>query len=366
MRILVLANFGMGLFKFRKELLEGLISKNNEVYISLPNDEYVPKLEKLRCKFIESYLDRRGTNPITDMKLLLHYINIIKRIKPDIVLTYTIKPNVYGGMACSITKTPYLTNITGLGTSVENKGLIQKITLMLYRVGLKKSLCVFFQNNHNKKFFVNNKIVKSKTRLIPGSGVNLEEHNFEEYPEDDKTFRFLFIGRIMKAKGIDELLQAAKKIKEAYPYVQFDLIGDVEEDYTQQLVELNKKGIIKYHGHQDDIHSFIKKSHAIVLPSYHEGTANVLLESASSGRPVLASKVPGCIEAFDEGVSGFGFKVKNVDSLIETIITFIELPYEKKKNMGFAGRRKMEKEFDRNFVINAYTNEIDMIISEVR
>ncbi|HYK74602.1 MAG TPA: glycosyltransferase, partial [Pseudoneobacillus sp.] len=196
MKILVLANFGLGLYKFRKELLEELIKNKNEVFISLPNDEYVPKLEKLGCEYVESRLDRRGTNPLKDFNLLLHYIEIIKRIKPDIVLTYTIKPNVYGGMACRITNTPYLTNVTGLGTSIENKGLIQKITLMLYRIALKNASCIFFQNETNRQFFITNSIVKKNTKLIPGSGVNLENHNFEEYPKDDGTIKFLFIGRI--------------------------------------------------------------------------------------------------------------------------------------------------------------------------
>lgn len=359
MRILVLANFGMGLFNFRKELLEELISRNNEVYISLPYDEYVPKLESLGCKFVVTNLDRRGTNPITDLKLLLDYINIIKRIKPDVVLSYTIKPNVYGGIACRITKTPYMTNITGLGTAVENEGLIQKITLGLYRIGLKKASCVFFQNENNREFFTEKRIVKNNTRLVPGSGVNIERHNLEEYPDDNETIRFLFIGRIMKAKGIEELFEAAKKVKEIYPYVQFDLVGGSEEDYVQQLVELNKLGIINYHGQQDDVHSFIKKSQATILPSYHEGTANVLLESASSGRPVLASRVPGCIETFDKDISGFCFEVRSVDSLVEAIIKFIHLPYDQRKEMGIAGRRKMEKEYNRKIVINAYLDKID-------
>jgi glycosyltransferase involved in cell wall biosynthesis len=358
MKILVLANFGMGLYNFRKELLEELINQNNEVYISLPRDEYVPKLKSLGCKFIETHLDRRGTNPIKDLKLLLHYINILKRIKPDVVLTYTVKPNVYGGLACRITKTPYITNITGLGTSVENKGLIQKITLLLYKAGLKKASCLFFQNKTNLKFFLNKNIANNKTRLIPGSGVNLEQHTLEEYPMDDENIRFLFIGRMMKSKGIEELLQAVDIVKAEYPNTQFDLIGHCEEDYHQQLVELNKLGMINYHGQQDDVHSFIKKSHATILPSYHEGTANVLLESASSGRPVLTSRVPGCKETFDEDVSGFGFEVRSVDSLVEAIIKFIKLPYEQKKAMGMAGRKKMENEYDRKIVINAYIDEI--------
>lgn len=363
MRILVLANFGMGLYNFRKELLKELAGRNNDVYISLPNDKYVPKLQNLGCKFIETYLDRRGTNPIKDLKLLNFYIRTIKRIKPDIVLTYTIKPNVYGGIACGICKVPYLANITGLGTSVENKGLIQKITLGLYRIALKNAACTFFQNEPNRSFFISKNIIKNKTRLIPGSGVNLEQHNFEEYPKDDGNVRFLFVGRIMKAKGIDELLEAAKKIKVQYSNVRFDLIGGIEEDYTEQLAELEKSGIVKYYGQQDNVHSFIKEANATILPSYHEGTANVLLETAASGRPVLASRVTGCIETYDEGTSGFGFEVKDVDCLTETIIRFINLPYNQKKAMGIAGRKKMENQFDRRIVINAYIEEIYNILN---
>lgn len=364
MRILILTNSGMGLYKFRKELLEELIKQNYEVYISLPNDEYVPNLEKLGCKIIDTPVSRRGTNPLTDFKLLITYILMIKRKKPDVVLTYTIKPNVYGGLACRITKTPYITNITGLGTAVENKGLLQKITLMLYKLGIRTAACVFFQNRANQNFFIKERIVKNNTKLIPGSGVNLEQFVLKDYPNDDENIRFLFIGRIMKAKGIDELLLAAKKVKEMYPNVTFELVGFCEEDYERKLLEYEKLGIIKYHGQQNEVHSFINKSHATILPSYHEGTANVLLESASSGRPVLASRIPGCIETFDENVSGIGFDVKSVDNLVDAIIRFLNLPYEQKKAMGIAGRKKMEKEFDRNIVVNAYMEEINRIINK--
>ena len=155
-------------------------------------------------------MNRRGTNPLTDLKLLFNYIKILKRIKPDVVLTYTIKPNVYGGIACAITKTPYITNITGLGTSVENKGLIQKITLMLYKLGLKKASCVFFQNETNRKFFIDNRIVKSKTRLIPGSGVNLEQHKFEEYPISDEKVEIPFYWTNYEGKGNRRITRSSK------------------------------------------------------------------------------------------------------------------------------------------------------------
>lgn len=358
MKVLVLSNFGMGLFKFRKELLEELIKQGHEVFVSLPNDDYVQLLENLGCKYIESNVDRRGTNPISDVKLLLTYIKIINKIKPDIVLTYTIKPNVYGGIACRITKTSYLPNITGLGTAVENEGLMQKITLNLYKIALKDAKCIFFQNEPNKQFFNDCGIKIKNSMVIPGSGVNLEQHCYEEYPNDKENIRLLFIGRIMKAKGIDELLNAAKQMIESNKKVEFHLVGFCEEGYSEKLRDLNDSGIIHYHGQQDDVHKFIKNSHATILPSYHEGTSNVLLESASTGRPILASNVTGCKEAFDEGVNGIGFEAKSVEALVDAIQKFLNLPYEKKKQMGLAGRKKMEIEYDRKIVINAYLEQI--------
>lgn len=358
MKVLVLSNFGMGLYKFRKELLQELIKQGNEVFLSLPNDEYTPLLENLGCNYIESKVDRRGTNPIADMKLLITYTKIINKIKPDVLLTYTIKPNVYGGIACRITKTPYLPNITGLGTAVENEGLIQKITLNLYKIALKNAECVFFQNEANKQFFIGRRIIENKSKVIPGSGVNLEQHRFEEYPIDEENIRLLFIGRIMKAKGMDELLESAKQIKSSHKNVEFHLVGFCEEGYSEKLKELNNLGIIHYHGQQDDVHKFIKDSHATILPSYHEGTSNVLLESASTGRPILASNVTGCKETFEDGVSGIGFEVKSVKALINAIQKFLDLPYESKKQMGIAGRKKMEQEYDRKIVINDYLEQI--------
>jgi len=352
----------MGLYKFRKELIEKLINLNYGVYISLPYDDYVPRLQELDCECIETNFNRQGMNPISDIKLLINYIKIIKKIKPDVVLTYTIKPNIYGGMACRLLNIPYIANITGLGTAVENTGMLQKLTILLYKIALKKVSCVFFQNAENMQFFVENKIaIKNTRRLIPGSGVNLNFHVFENYPTDTHKITFIFIGRLMKNKGINELLEAAEKVKQLYPNIKFNIIGNFDEDYSAKIKDYSDRGIINYLGYQDNVHMFIKDSHAIILPSYHEGTANVLLEAASTGRPVLASNVAGCKETFDESISGFGFEVKNVESLFNTIIKFIETPYEQKRLMGVAGRKKMENEYNRDIVISAYLEEIERI-----
>lgn len=361
-KILVLANNDAGLYKLRKELLKHMLQLDYKVFISLPNGEYIETLKELGCTYLDTYIDRRGINPINDCKVLIKYFRIIKKIKPDIVLTYTIKPNVYGGIVCRLLKAPCLANITGLGSAIENKGFLQKVSLMLYKIALKKAKCVFFQNSDNMNFFVDRNIVRDKYKLLPGSGVNIDEFSYEEYPDTNVTIKFLFIGRIMKEKGVDELLLAAKEIKKTNPDTQFDLLGNCDDEYLSILSEYEKEGIITYHGRKEDVRPFIKECHAIILPSYHEGTANVLLESASMGRPILASNIPGCKDTFDEEISGLGFDVRDVNSLIKAIIKFIEFPYDKKRAMGIEGRRKMELVYNRQNIIEAYNSQISKVL----
>ncbi|MFD6443000.1 glycosyltransferase family 4 protein, partial [Peribacillus sp. NPDC060186] len=245
-KILILANNDVGLYKFRKELIEELI-KGNEVHVSLPNGDFIPKLKELGCKFIETPISRRGTNPITDLKLLINYRRIIKDIKPDLVLTYTIKPNVYGGLACRLSGIPSIANITGLGTAVENGGILQKITLFLYKVSLKKAKCVFFQNKENKEFIIKKKVFSGNHRIIPGSGVNLNYYSQLDYPSDEKI-NFLFIARVMKEKGIDQYLAAAEYIRRKYPNTAFHILGFCEDAYEDKLKRMQDQGIIQYHG----------------------------------------------------------------------------------------------------------------------
>ena len=362
MKILILANNDVGLYKFRKELIQSFIEKKHEVYISLPYGEFVNDLQSMGCVFFRTDFDRRGMNPLSDFKLFYTYYRIIKETKPDVVLTYTIKPNIYGGMICGIKKIPYIVNITGLGTAIENKGLVSKLLLVLYKLSLKKAKCVYFQNKKNQKFFLNERVCFENIKLIPGSGVNLKEFSFEEYPPKGEKVKFLFIGRIMRDKGIEEYLECAEAITKENKEVEFGIIGDYDDrKYKDRIQQLVEKRIVVYYGKQADVRPFIKRSHATVLPSYHEGMSNVLLETAAMGRPILTTKISGCVETFDEGVSGYGCESKDAKTLIQIVRKFLNLPHEEKIKMGFKGREKMEREFDRNIIVSAYINEINVI-----
>lgn len=363
-KILILVNHDVVIYNFRKEVVEELIRQGYEVLISSPYGEKIDKLIGMGCKYSEVTFQRHGLNILQEFKLLSYYIKLIKAFKPTVVLTFTIKPNIYGGIASQINDTPYISNITGLGSSINNGGVLQKIALFLYRHGLKKANIIFFQNQSNYKTFEKFGLINNNGKIIPGSGVNLNEYSLEDYPDDKQKINFLFIGRIMKDKGIDELLDASKIINYRYNDVKFNLIGFSEENYTDRIKTLESNGYLKYHGQQSDVHSYIKKAHAVVLPSYHEGMANVLLEGLATGRPVIASNIPGCRETFDENISGFGVQPKDVSSLVNALDKFINLSYEKKRTMGLSGRKKVEDSFNRNIVVNAYITEIDSIVED--
>lgn len=358
MRVLILANNDGGLYQFRRELIEQLVIENEVICCVPDSDGFIERLEVLGTKCIIIDLNRRSINPIEDFKLYRTYIRIIKSVNPDVVLTYTIKPNVYGSMACQRRKIPYISNITGLGTAIENGGLLSRVSLSMYKMGLRKASCVFFQNKQNKKVFEEKKIVKGNARLIPGSGVNTINYAYQSYPEDGEVFHFLFVGRIMKDKGIEELLSATDMLSKEGKKVFLDVVGGCDEDYSKLIDQYEKQGLIKYYGEQKDVHPYYKKTQCVVLPSYHEGMANVMLEAASTGRPIITTRIPGCQETFDEGVTGFGCDVKNIDSLKAAMNRMYMTSWEDRRKMGVAGREKVRREFERRIIVDAYVEEI--------
>ncbi|MDE6767586.1 MAG: glycosyltransferase family 4 protein, partial [Eubacterium sp.] len=351
MRILVAANFDVGLYKFRKELLQEFINRGHQVYISLPKGDLVAPLVEMGCEFIETDIDRRGTNPLTDIKLIMSYKSILKKVKPDLVITYTIKPNIYMGIACRQSKTPYAINITGLGTAFQNSGTVLKLFTVLYKFACKKANTVIFENCDNMQTFVNFCIVKNEQCLLNnGAGVNIEEYVKAPYPNDNEI-RFLFIGRVMKEKGIDELFSAAKRMNDEYDNIYFDIVGPYEDDYKDITERLQAQGIITYYGYQEDVKPFIEKCHCFVLPSWHEGMANTNLECGAMGRPIITSDINGCLEAVINNKSGFLVQPKNSNDLYDKIKSFIYLPYEEKVQMAECSHNHIVEHFDKKLIV---------------
>lgn len=359
-RILILSNHFITLYNFRKELITKLVTDGHKVMISMPKSEENAYFSEMGCEIIETPVDRRGINPIRDIKLILQYIKIMKRVKPDIIFSYTIKPNIYGCIASNLTKNKQVSNITGTGATFLKENVVSKIAKFLYKLSLKRSYKVFFQNTGDKDYFVEHNMVRNNYSMLPGSGVNIEQYRVCELPSSNQI-NFIFIGRIMKLKGIDEYLEAAKRIKGIYPNTNFYIAGFIEEEMYKGIIDdYHSKGIINYIGFQKDIKTWIQKCHCTILPSHGgEGVPNVLLESAAMGRVCIASSISGSMDVIDDGLTGYLFEAGSTESLTEKISSFLDLNLDIKKQMGLCGRRKVEKEFDRKIVIGKYLKEVD-------
>lgn len=357
-KVLFLVNHDVVIYNFRLELVERLLADGHQVVISSPYGERIEDLKALGCEYSEIDIARHGMNPVKELKLISGYKKLLDQVKPDIVFAYTIKPNIYGAIACRARKVPCVANITGLGTAVENGGIVQKIMVLLYKYAFTKIQKVYFQNTENMQFFVDHKIAVDKHELLPGSGVNLQRFEVLEYPETD-TVEFAFISRIMKEKGIDQYLEAAEYIRSKYPNTVFHVCGFCEDAYEEKLKDLTDKGVINYHGMVRDVKAFLKDIHCTIHPTYYpEGLSNILLESSACGRPIITTDRSGCREVIDDAVNGFIVKQQNSQDLIEKIERFLSLSWEARCDMGLAGRAKVEKEFDRQIVVEKYIGEL--------
>ena len=359
-KVLIAINFDEGLFNFRKELIEALIAASYEVHIALPDGEYISRLKQMGCIFHETAFRRRGKNPLEECRLIARYNRILKEVRPDVVLTYTIKPNLYMGMLCGIHRIPYITTITGLGTAVEGKGLLQKLTQMMYRMAMRKASVVFFQNTANEKFFADKGIASGRHRMLPGSGVNLEHFSYQEFPAEGPA-EFLFISRVMKEKGIEQYLDAAEAVRKRYPDTVFRILGFLEDDYegTERFQQMVEQGIVRFEGSVEDVVPYIRNSQCTVHPSFYpEGMSNVCLESAACGRAVITTDRAGCRETVRDGETGFLVKERNSADLTEKILRFLEMPAGEREQMGRRGRVYMESCFDRRIVVKHYLDAV--------
>ncbi len=368
-RVLILGNSHLTVFGFRGELIQELKKNNYDVTVAFPNGPFGEgenTAKEYDCNFIEVDMNRRGTNPFQDMILIKKYIRLIKEIKPTVVLAYTVKCDIYAGIACRLLNVPFIPNITGLGKGLTEGKITKEITKALYKIAIKKSVCVFFQNEYDKQFFVNNKIEFTNGIILPGSGVNLEKFKALKYPREVDKIRFTYIARVMKAKGIEEFLIAAERIKERYNNVEFHVCGYCEENYKDIIEKAENNNTIIYHGLVNNISEYQKQSNCIVLPTYHpEGISNVLLEAAASARPIITTNRYGCKETVDDKITGFLIKERDSKDLIEKIEVFLKMSKEQQEKMGILGRKKIEKEFDRKIVVEQYMDKINKIQEHV-
>lgn len=359
MKILMLANDSTYVYNLRREVIEAMLAKGWQVAVVCERKQHWEDLTELGCRMLPLGVARHGKNPLQDVSLLRAYGRLLDAETPDVVLTYNIKPNVYGGMACAKRGIPYLVNVCGLGTPVENPGPMQLLTVTLYKLGVKKAACVFFQNQENEDFFNARRMAPGHHHLLPGSGVNTARFALLPYPQRE-TVDFLFISRVMKEKGIDQYLEAAQAVHARHPETVFHILGGCDDEtYLQTLKRMESTGAIRYHGQQNSVLPFQQISACTVHPTYYpEGMSNVLLESAACGRPIITTDRSGCREIVEDGVNGFVCRQKDSADLIAQLEKFLALPWEKRREMGLAARRKVEREFDRQIVVDAYLQEI--------
>ncbi len=336
-------------WQFRRELTATLC-REHEVVISTPFVGHEEDLAALGCRTVETAVDRRGINPVTDLKLYRFYRALLKKEKPDLVITYSIKPNIYAGMACRLMKIPYAVNVQGLGTAFQ-RPLLATVAKWLYKIALKKAKTTFFENTGNAAEFVSRGIqTADRQTILAGAGINLAFHTYQPYPQNDKI-HLLFIGRIMTEKGMDELFAAARTLcAEGVPFV-LDLVGFYEDEYKETVDRLVEDGIAVFHGFQSDPRPYYAAADAVVLPSYHEGMSNVLLEAAATGRPIITSDIPGCREAVDGEKNGFLVPVRDAAALTAVLRRFCGMSPDERVAMGAAGRAFMEATFDKNRVV---------------
>ena len=348
-KILIITNHSYMLYRFRKELIQKLL-EDSEVVISTPFVGHEADLKELGANCIKTEVDRRSINPFTDLKLLRTYKTILKQEKPDLVITYSIKPNIYAGYLCGKMKIPFCANVQGLGTAFQ-KALLSNLVTVMYRTAFRKVETVFFENQANAQAFVRRRILPAKKEVVlSGAGINLEEYRYRQYPDNEKV-HFLYLGRIMKEKGMDELFGAVEQLRKDGCEFVLDLVGFFEDEYKKQVEQLQSEGIVRFYGFQENPKPYYAQTDCVVLPSYHEGMSNVLLEAAASGRAIITTDIPGCREAVDNGKSGMLCKVKSTDSLYKAMKRFTELSREKRELLGKAGREKMEREFDKKKVV---------------
>jgi glycosyltransferase involved in cell wall biosynthesis len=364
--IVLAANSSWNIVNFRGSLIRALEHAGYRPIVIAPHDaEAEPRMAAIGVERFALPIDRSGLNPLTDFRLLLAYCGLLKRLRPAAFLGFTIKPNIYGCLAAGSLGIPAIPNVSGLGTAFIRSGPLQLLVTNLYRAAFRKAAVVLFQNADDCRLFVDRGIVRpEKTRVVPGSGIDLDR--FSPVPQPTGPTIFLLVSRLLGDKGVREYVEAARLLRERLPEARFQLLGPIDEGNRTAIRrdEVSRwvtEGLVEYLGSKDDVRPHIASASAIVLPSYREGLPRSLLEGAAMARPLIATDVPGCREVVEDGVNGFLCAARDPASLAGAMAKLAGLPASERQAMGLASRRKVQERFNETVVIRAYLDELSQL-----
>lgn len=368
--IAITANTTWNIRNFRLNVIRTLIKKGFRVVVIAPIDDYISYLEEFPQ--VKHYnlpkLSRKGKNPFHDIRLFWVLVKMYRDIKPDFILHYTIKPNIYGSFAARLCNIPTASVVTGLGYPFIHNGKLGRLVKRLYSASFKKNKFVLFENDDDLLFFKEQKIIgQSQGISTKGCGVDVKYFSPISELSASPQITFSFIGRLLYDKGISEFIEAAGILKEKYPNFKFQVIGELDEGNPasaneKELLEWVEKKVIIYRGFHSDVREIIDKSHCIVLPSYREGFARVLMEAMSMARPIITTDTPGCRDAVEEGKNGYLIQTKSTTELASAMEKFALLPLEIKRKMGYKGRKKAQQEFDDEMIADSITDTILQVV----
>lgn len=367
MKVAIMINTSWNIFNFRKGLVQTLLDRGDEVVAIAPQDDYSGKLVELGCSYRPLEMNASGMNPLNDFGLMMAMRRILKDEQPDVLLTYTIKPNIYGSLASHGLHIPCICNVSGLGTVFLWKGTVKKLAVKLYKYAFKKNSWVFFQNDEDRSDFIDLiPIPLSKTSLLPGSGINTT-HFQPVKAEPNEQPVFTMIGRLIVEKGVYDYIEAIRLVRKKKPQTKFRLIGEFDASHARSIKkeELDSwigDGLIEYVPHLTDVRDAIATSDVIVLPSYREGTPRTLLEAGAMAKPMIATDVPGCRHVVMDGDNGFLCKVKSPNDLAAKMLLFLALSDEEREQMAITSRKRIIEKFDEQIVIERYLKLIDELL----
>jgi glycosyltransferase involved in cell wall biosynthesis len=363
MRIAIVLNTSWNIYNFRMNFVRALIADGHEVHTIAPHDQYTHYLTEAGCVHHDLKMDSRGANPIKDFLLVFELLSAYRRVKPDVILHYTIKPNVYGTLAAAILRIPSINNVCGLGTIFLKKNLVSSIAIALYRLAFRFPKKVFFQNPDDRTLFINKNLIDSSlTELVPGSGIDLSRFVPSSFKRNE-TFTFLLVSRLISDKGVHEFIDAIRQLKATGIDARFQILGAKDPEHKRGIKlkvidEWINSGTVEYLGTAKDVRPFIQQADCIVLPSYREGTPRTLLEAASIAKPIITTDVPGCHQVVTDRHNGLLCKLKDSTDLARKMRAMANFDDATLESMGLNGRKKAELEFDETIVINKYLSAI--------